>query len=141
MSALSAGATGDCPVRDAPYGKHRGELLTRVPVSYLEWMANNNVYPLRETAVRELTRRGVPPKEVNISLHAIDRASLRVAQEWRRDMEPGEGLYSWLCRVTLEAKRDGYACNGAYYHKGLRFIIEDGAVGPTLVTIMKPGDL
>ncbi len=91
------------------FGKHKGELLTRAPVSYLRWMVNKKT-DQADLARAEIERRGSKFPEVELSGHAIDNASLRCFNNWRegchrseKGNHPVEGLHSWLARMTLEA--------------------------------------
>ena len=62
------------------FGKYRGELVTRLPISYLEWLINEGTH-FAPVAEAELKRRGYKPgkgKRVDITNHAIDRASIRI---------------------------------------------------------------
>ncbi len=83
------------------YGKHKGQLFTRLPVSYLRWMINENA-PMANVAQAEFERRGDTMPKVELSGHAIDNASLRVRKIWHEDRGEDEGIYSWLTRITLE---------------------------------------
>lgn len=127
-----------------PFGKHKGELLTRVPVSYLRWMANETSMDVKwqELAKAEWERRGDTMPEVELSGHAIDRASLRVRKSWHRTAKsPDEGLYSWLQRMTLEAIQSGEKGkeDNVYFYSGLKFVIAKGNEFPSLKTIMPHG--
>ena len=55
------------------FGKHKGELFTRLPVSYLKWMINENAQQ-SDIAKAEFERRGDTMPEVELSGHAIDNA-------------------------------------------------------------------
>jgi hypothetical protein len=123
------------------FGKHKGKRWTRVPVSYLRWIINESTFQGREVleiAKAELERRGSVLPEIEISGHAIDRASLRLRRIWHEDRKCDEGLYSWLHRVALEA-RDSCVKDeqGRFNHKGIRFVFEDGEEFPSLKTVMK----
>lgn len=122
-----------------PFGTHKGKLLTRVPVGYLRWMSNEPSMSetWRELAKAEFSRRGDTFPKVEISGHAIDKASLRVRKIWHSDRTEEEGLYSWLQRVTLEAVESGERLpNGKIKHKGMKFVVETGVEFPSLKTIM-----
>lgn len=120
-----------------PFGKHKGMLLTRVPVSYLKWMVNSGA-EMSDLARAEIERRGHSMPEVELSGHAIDRASLRVRGIWHETRRDGEGLYSWLCRMTLEAIEKGdRKKNGKIHYAGMKFVVEDGEEFPCLKTIMR----
>jgi len=120
------------------FGRHKGELLTRVPVSYLRWMINNNTQMV-ELAKSEFARRGDTMPKVELSGHAIDNASLRVRKIWHETRDDDEGLYSWLQRMTLEAIEKGEINKrtGKTHYCGMQFAIEQGEEYPILKTIMR----
>ena len=125
------------------FGKHKGELWTRLPIGYLKWMLNEMPpdslkYQMAES---ELNRRGdTMPKEVEISNHAIDKASLRVRKAWHTDRGEDEGLYSWLVRISTEAldvkNNNGQEQNERVNYKGCKLIFTYGNFFPTLKTVM-----
>lgn len=120
------------------FGKHKGERYTRLPISYLKWMINEMpvTSEAHKIAQAELDRRGnTMPSEVDISNHAIDKASLRVRKSWHQDRGQDEGLYSWLARVCTEAlsKSDAERIK----HKGCVLVFTYGNNFPTLKTVMK----
>ena len=117
-------------------GKHRGELLTRVPLSYVKWMANERGHSMQPLAAAELRRRGSTIPTIELSAHAIDRASLRVRKIWHETRGEDEGLHSWLCRMVTEAIAAGPAVDGAYFHQGMKLVVEQGAEFPVLKPIM-----
>jgi hypothetical protein len=119
------------------FGKHKGQLLTRVPISYIRWMATNDV-PQSDYARAEFERRGDTMPKVEISGHAIDRASLRVLQTWRATRNEDEGLYSWLQRMVLEALKSGHRLDGGKIkYRKIKWVIEEGEVLPVLKSVMK----
>ncbi len=120
-----------------PNGRHRGERITRVPVSYLKWMANTPDHSLCQSAKAELDRRGTITPDVDVSGHAIDRASLRCRKLWHQDREKDEGLYSWLCRVTHEAilKEGNWEGTTRCEYKGLVLTITREGTWPVLKSI------
>lgn len=121
------------------FGKHNGELFTRLPVSYLKWMINNNTQQ-SDISKAEFERRGDTMPEVELSGHAIDNASLRVRKIWHEDRNDDEGLYTWLQRTTLEAIRGGEKLeSGKIKYKKMKFVIEHGEEFPVLKTIMRVG--
>lgn len=118
------------------FGKHKGELLTRLPVSYIRWMINSQT-PMTDYAKAELERRGDTLPAVEISGHAIDKASLRVRKIWHETRVEEEGLYSWLSRIVLEALEKGKRINKENYHYlGMKLVIAQGEEYPALKTIM-----
>lgn len=118
------------------FGKHKGELFTRLPVSYLRWMINEKTRDW-EIAKAEFERRGDTMPKVELSGHAIDNASLRVRKTWHETRRDDEGLYSWLQRVTLEAIERGVASDDRIEYLGMRFVIAQGEEFPVLKTIMR----
>lgn len=118
------------------FGKHKGELFTRLPISYLKWMINNKTEQ-HEIAAHEFDRRGCTMPVVELSGHAIDNASIRVLKHWQESKEASEGIYSWLQRMTLEAIDQGDKLeSGKIKYNGMKFVIEQGAEFPVLKTIM-----
>ena len=120
------------------YGKHKGALITRLPVSYLRWMVNEKA-PMSEFASAEIERRGHKLPEIELSGHAIDNASIRVRKIWHETkLDDNEGLYSWLMRMTLEAIEKGEKLeSGKIKYAGMKFVVEQGEEFPVLKTIMK----
>jgi hypothetical protein len=96
-----------------PFGKFRGQLITRVPVSYLNWSIANKVtqpvetkggtVPFSEVAAAEIKRRGERRQDIDVSGHAIDRMSTKHLQVWYQNRQTDEGLLSFMQRVGLEA--------------------------------------
>jgi hypothetical protein len=120
------------------FGKHKGELYTRIPVSYLKWMVNvghNQV----EIAQAELDRRGTTTPNLEISGHAIDRASLLCLKLWQLTRNQDEGLHAWLIRMSQEALESvGGEVEGKVLYSGMKFVFEMDGVWPVLKTVM-PG--
>ena len=58
-----------------PIGRHAGTPITRLPVSYLLWM-DQSAHSMANVARAELKRRGTTRPTLDVSNHAIDRASL-----------------------------------------------------------------
>lgn len=120
------------------FGKHKGERWTRIPIGYLKWILNE--MPTNSEAYRfaeaELARRGdTMPKEVEISNHAIDKASLRVRKAWHNDRGEEEGLYSWLVRICTEVLSEKGE-NERVKYKGCVLVFTFGNHFPTLKTVM-----
>lgn len=130
------------------FGKHKGELWTRVPVSYLNWLANQNDGERGQMARLELQRRGTTiNQEIELTGHAVDRASLRCARLWRKDIHdmPNQpGIYSWLYQLSLEAwKRvNPKPAPGEVTkikHKRITFVFQGGHYYPVLKSVMRQG--
>lgn len=126
-----------------PFGKHKGTLVTRLPLSYLRWLANEVKMDeeWKTLAKAELERRGTALPTLELSGHAIDRASLRCRKTWHETRGEEEGLYSWLMRVAGEAlatPQTGEDGTGAVKHRhlGIQFVFQQGEEFPVLKTVM-----
>jgi len=123
-----------------PFGKHKGKLLTRVPVGYVRWMMNEVGMSdeWKALAKSEHERRGGELPTLELSGHAIDNASLRVRKIWHETaLSKDEGLYTWLMRVTNEAIVNGERLeSGKIKYLGMKFVVEQGDEFPILKTIM-----
>lgn len=121
-----------------PSGKHRGERITRVPVSYLKWMIRER-HSLADHAQAELDRRGIGAErpEIEISGHAIDSASLRVRKTWHEQRDQDEGLHSWLLRQAAAALQDGERRGDKIAYAGVLFVFEAEGEWPVLKTVMR----
>lgn len=118
------------------FGRHSGELITRVPVSYLKWMINAE-HRLAPYAQAELDRRGTTTPTFDISGHAIDQASLRIRKIWHESKNEGEGIHSWLCRVGKEALEHGEKHGDRIHYKGVKWVFETDGLWPVLKTVMR----
>ncbi len=122
------------------FGKHNGELWTRVPVNYLLWMVNQDGMTSERKAIAqaELDRRGTHKPTIDVSGHAIDRASLRFRRLWHETaLSDDEGLHAWLCRIAAEALEGGEELeSGKIRYLGRKFVFEEGSEWPVLKTIM-----
>lgn len=128
------------------FGKHSGELWTRIPVGYLRWLCNLEDAPkqqpdAREYALAELGRRGqsIHDQVVEISGHAIDSASLRLWNCYKSTRtDCNEGLNAWLIRITTEALNSApIGLQGRIRFGGIRFVFQGGQHHPILKTVMK----
>lgn len=120
-----------------PNGKHKDELITRVPVSYLRWITNTPNHSLQEYAQAELDRRGSILPEMELSGHAINRASFRCLKIWKEDRNDDEGLHSWLLRRGMEAFKKLKDDTTKVEHMGIKWAFEIGERYPVLKTVMK----
>lgn len=121
-----------------PFGKHKDELFTRLPRSYLRWLANEQKMESqwKTLAKSELDRRGTTMPTLEISGHAVDRASLRCRKIWHESRGEEEGIHSWLQRMAMEARKTEPVRDGVYRHAGMQFIFEEGDEFPALKTVM-----
>jgi uncharacterized protein (DUF3820 family) len=117
------------------FGKHKGQRWTRLPVSYLKWLINEGTQ-YTEIAKAELKRRGTLLNyDIEISGHAIDRASTSCLKIWEHTRKKDEGLHTWLVRISKAAiKQSGKQEKINFKH--MRFVFCYGEVYPTLKTIM-----
>ena len=125
------------------FGKHVGTPYIQMPVSYLKWMVCID-HSRADIAAAELNRRGTVTPDLDVSGHAIDRASLLspIRKVWQTDVartpkgENPEGLHAWLVRLTAEAMRGEPDERGRYRHRGIVFCIERDGVWPVLKTVL-----
>ncbi len=125
-----------------PKGDKEGELWTRVPVSYLKWMLTEGSFNEERKAIArsEMERRGTATPNVDVSGHAIDRASQTCRKIWHETKIENEGLYSWLCRITREALESGEKLeSGKIKYLDMKFLIIQDGDWPVLQTIMPSG--
>lgn len=88
-----------------PFGKYKGTLLSRVPPGYLKWLISTDNF-IADKARDELHRRGTIEPSIEVTSHAIDRASLRVLDRYLSDRKENEGLASWVarnCELALDS--------------------------------------
>ena len=122
--------------RIVDFGKHEGKRWTRIPVSYLKWLINEGTQ-YSDIAKAELKRRGtILNYEIEISCHAVDRASYKCIRIWQKTRKKNEGLHSWLVRMSRAAiKQDGKEEKITY--KNVTFVFCYGKLYPTLKTVIK----
>ena len=119
------------------FGRHKGELYTRLPIPYLKWMANSD-HSKKDIALAELKRRGTTTPDLEVSGHAIDRASLSCRKIWHESRGEDEGLHAWLVRMAQEALKDGNKDDkGRYLHNNMKFAFEEDGIWPVLKTVMR----
>jgi hypothetical protein len=118
-------------------GRHKDELMTRVPVSYLKWLANTPTHAEHELAKAELARRGTVTPTLEVSGHAIDNASLRLRKTWHETAtSPNEGLHAWLCRMAGGALESEPSQSNTIVFRGIKFVFERDGIWPVLKTVM-----
>lgn len=127
-----------------PVGKYKGELITRVPVNYLRWMTNGR-HALAKYAQAELDRRGVSEcHPIDISSHAIDRASQRLMHHWMSSAEDGDGIYTWLMKSACEALYEVTECDRIgskrVERSGVVYVFEFSTVQPVLKSVWLSGE-
>ena len=120
-------------------GRHAGTPITRVPVSYLLWIVNSNG-PHVAQAQDELERRGTVVPALDISGHAVDRASQQLLHIWQKYHQHNEGLHAWLVRMAGEALHQGRpdpANAERISYMGVVFVFEFCDKWPVLKTIIR----
>lgn len=117
-------------------GRHKGELITRVPVSYLKWMVNER-HSAAEYAQAELDRRGTTTPELDVSGHALDSASLRLLRLWQARKNADQGLHSWLVALAQDALAKGEKRVDKIAYGGVLFAFAQDGGWPVLKTVMR----
>ena len=121
------------------FGKFRGERWTRIPLSYLRWLINENTQ-YAHIARAEIERRGASltaDKSIELSGHAIDKASLRLRKTWHETaLDINEGLFSWLERVAAEAYTRIQDDENSVIFNRIKFVYMKGELYPVLKTVM-----
>lgn len=129
-----------------PFGKHRGERLVHVPVSYLRWMVGSSIKHA-DLAERELIRRGTTVPTLEVSGHAIDRASILCRYFWHQERtkkgaDHQEGIHAWLVRKAAEAwalrpatAPEGEGQGQKIVHDGIKFTFAFDGKWPVLLTV------
>lgn len=94
-------------------GRYRGIALEKLPPGYLRRIGNSR-HPQSAVCRDEMRRRGMPVYGVEVTAHAVDRASLRLPAIFLKHRTSGEGLSSWLGRIAEEALKT-VKPDGKYY--------------------------
>lgn len=120
-------------------GRHTGKPITRVPVGYLFWMVREK-HTHMNYALQEIQRRGSQLPDMEISGHAIDRASTYCLGVWQKTrLDDKEGLHSWLLRVSGAALINGKKGGDGIYYLGIRFVFDYIGDWPILKTVIFKG--
>lgn len=128
------------------FGKHEGELWTRVPRGYLEWLINQPTdkpewREHKKIAKAEMKRRGTKIRStVKVTPHALDKASLRVRGIWHETSKENEGLYTWLSRVADEAVKQAKEKTDRIDYLGMTLVFKHGEAFPILKTVIYKGN-
>lgn len=119
------------------FGKFKDVYWSRVPVGYVRYVANFYTGSRQAIAFCELERRGtkIVLPDIEITHHAIDRASEKLIDVWQKDKLAGEGLASWLLRKSDEALKQGKESEGKYEYQGMKFVFKFGYICPSLATV------
>jgi len=116
-------------------GRYKGIMITRVPPSHLIHMININ-HPDAAQARKELERRGTIIPDIDVSGHAIDRASLRCMEIYKKSKKKDEGFYAWLIRMSQSALKNGTKDGGKILYKGMKFFFSTDTQWPVLKSVM-----
>ena len=117
-------------------GKYRGQLWSRIPLGYLKFLIRIDAKD-SDRAKRELDRRGtIVDNEVELTKHAIDRASVYCFESWRRKKNR-VGLYTWLHDRAVQAIKNGDRRGENIYHNGIKFVFDLKGIQPTLITVFQ----
>lgn len=122
-------------------GRHKGVLITRVPVSYLLWLSQQESHEEVEYAKAELERRGTVKPELDISGHALDRVSQHCLDIWERSrLGAGnnyEGIHAWLVRMCGEALKTDPDDKGRHHLNEMIFVFLKDGEWPVLKTVFR----
>ncbi|MCH8243851.1 MAG: hypothetical protein IH897_14745, partial [Planctomycetes bacterium] len=121
-----------------PHGRHKGKSIQRIPINYLKWMVNAR-HSHGEHARGELRRRGTVTPNLEISGHALNRASMLLWGRWEATRHENEGLHAWLVRMSEAALKFGraeYGCKDRLAYRGMSFRFEIDCEWPVLKTVM-----
>ena len=122
--------------RICDFGRFKGQPWTRLPVSYLKFLINEGS-KYAPIAQAELKRRGIAlTQELEVSGHAIDRASQKMIGKWMETRAGDEGLHAWLVRMATDARARGRERDGKYEYAGMLFTFAEGELWPVLTTVM-----
>ena len=117
-------------------GRHKGERFTRLPVSYLKWMVNVHHHQA-DIALAELDRRGTTTPKLEVSGHAIDRASLRYRWLWHETaLNKEEGLHAWLVRIAEKCLAESDGQTEKIKFNKMKLVFEMDGCWPVLKTVM-----
>jgi hypothetical protein len=100
----------------------------------------NASHSMADTARAELDRRGTFLPVMEVSNHAIDRASTSCLELWIQTRDgPKEGIASWLHRRALEAIKEPKDKKGRRKYGGMVWAFEAGSDWPVLKTVFPVG--
>ncbi len=122
------------------FGAHKGKYYTRLPAGYLRWMISVRGMPLhrRALALAEIKRRGTPLTSLEVSRHAVDRASLYMLHKFLQRTDRDKGLLSWLSELAEQSRTKGIEISpGKYEYDEMIYVFDLNLVWPVLVTVMK----
>lgn len=125
------------------FGRYSGTPWTRLPISYLRKLANSGYGSGQAQARLELERRGlsVEDEDIEITLHAVDRASLKLIGRWKKEARGELGFASWIKKGAQEAIRQGqFVGNNRYVYNGVVYVVVSGHIVPSVVSVYPVND-
>ena len=115
----------------------RGERLTRIPRVALRRMIRDG-HPDAALAEAELERRGDTAKyDIEISAHAINRASQRCLRAWRKHRQPDEGIQTWLARIAREGLIAAGERRNQIERDGIVIVFNHDGAWPLVTTVAR----
>ena len=123
------------------FGKHRGQLWTRLPVSYLRWIMQQErkgqIEKAQDYAGSELERRGTDLSiEMEITPHAINKCSLRHMGLYRAKKKKDEGIYTFILRMaSFSIEKGEELVDGKRKIAGVTFCFDFSLCQPVLKTV------
>lgn len=138
MGVFPEGPDADTGSSLVDFGKYAGLAYAQIPSSYLWWMVKVD-HSRSQLAQVELNRRGATAPVVEISAHALDRASQRLLGLWQRDCRGRVGLHTWLTQQATAAWQNQVAGDksGHYLHQGCVFVFSVTGLWPILKTVFR----
>ena len=118
------------------FGRHKDQPYTKIPASYLLWMVRA-AHRCANIAEAELERRGTVIPEMDITGHAVNRASQHLLDRWQRDTALShEGLWNWLhSKANTALERRVTDAQGRYIYDGITFVFDFDGGWPVLKTV------
>lgn len=135
-----------------PFGAHKGKMLEELPSSYLRWVwstiSKEEDPVLLEAVHAVLVEKGAAfdTDDLEVTLHAIDRFSLRAIHLWKNRQTRGEGIVNFVKRTARQALDEGIALKHRDKHDvrmvWLGYIWAFSYINSvyTLTTIVRGGD-
>lgn len=91
-----------------------------------------------------MRRRGMTVYGLEVTAHAVDRASLRLPKHFLDTRKREEGLHSWLGRMAEEAlataPRQGVKVNIRVQHHGIVWVFDLRYEIPVLMSVWLPNE-
>jgi len=120
------------------FGKYAGKQWTQVPLNYIKFLVKNKAYDMH-LAEKEMNRRGasIDDDDMDLSGHAINRASQYCLDLWQKQRKGGEGLHAWLLKNAKQAFKHRPANKEKIPHNQMLFVFQSEGIGATLLTVIR----